>query len=46
MIDLVGGATAYFISRMDLMNAKLAAGCPQDLADVEALRKAEEAQMP
>jgi hypothetical protein len=31
---------ANFISRADLIAAKLASGRPQDLADVEAIRKA------
>lgn len=34
------GVVAYFISAEDLMAAKLAAGRPQDIADVAALRKA------
>ncbi len=40
IIDLETGLTAHFISRADLITAKLAAGRPQDLADVDALRKA------
>jgi hypothetical protein len=44
VIDAVTGLKATLISRADLITAKLAAGRPQDLADVEAIRKAEEAQ--
>jgi hypothetical protein len=39
IIDPASGLTAHFISRADLMTSKVAAGRPQDLADVEALRK-------
>jgi hypothetical protein len=46
VIDSATGLRATFISRTDLVTAKLAAGRPQDLADVDALRKAEEAQSP
>jgi hypothetical protein len=46
MINTVSGVKANFISRADLMTAKLVAGRPQDLADVDALRRAEEAQRP
>jgi hypothetical protein len=35
---------AFFISRDDLIASKLAAARPQDLADVDALRKAAESQ--
>ncbi|WP_446744956.1 nucleotidyltransferase [Silvibacterium acidisoli] len=35
---------AYFISREDLITAKLAAGRLRDLADVEELREAEQAE--
>ena len=45
-IDAPGGVKANFISRADLVTSKLAAGRPQDLADVDAIRKAEEAQKP
>ncbi len=44
VIDAVTGLKANLISREDLITAKLAAGRPQDLADVDAIRKAEEAQ--
>ena len=44
VIDVVSGLKANFISRADLMAAKRAAGRPQDLADVEAMRQAEEIQ--
>jgi hypothetical protein len=39
VIDGQSGLTASFISSEDLIAAKLAAGRPQDLADVAALRK-------
>jgi hypothetical protein len=39
-IDAETGLMAQFISGADLIAAKLAAGRPQDLADVDALRKA------
>ncbi len=42
-IDAGTGLTAHFISRDDLIAAKLAAGRPRDLADVDELRKAVEA---
>jgi hypothetical protein len=35
---------AYFISRQDLITAKLASGRLQDLADVEAIKKAAESR--
>jgi len=40
-IDAETGLTAAFISADDLIAAKVAAGRAQDLADVEALRKAQ-----
>jgi len=46
VIDPANGLKANFISRTDLMAAKLASGRPQDLADVDAIRKAEESQQP
>jgi hypothetical protein len=46
VIDAETGLTAFMLSREDLITAKLAAGRPQDLADVDALRKAEEVQSP
>lgn len=46
MIDATRGLKANFISRDDLMAAKLASGRPQDIADVDALRKARDAREP
>ncbi|HLN00179.1 MAG TPA: DUF6036 family nucleotidyltransferase [Bryobacteraceae bacterium] len=40
VIDPTSGLRAPFISLEDLVTAKLAAGRPQDIADVAALRKA------
>jgi hypothetical protein len=45
-IDPESGLMAFVISREDLIDAKLAAGRPQDLADVDAIRKAAESQNP
>lgn len=39
-VDVETGLTAHFISRDDLISAKLAAGRPQDLGDVQAIRDA------
>lgn len=44
VVDSATGLTASFISRDDLITAKVAAGRPQDLADVDAIRKAQAAQ--
>ena len=44
VIDPSSGLEANFISRGDLLAAKSASGRAQDLADVEAIRKAEESQ--
>jgi len=41
VVDHASGLKASFISREDLIAAKLAAGRPQDLADVDAIRKAQ-----
>ena len=41
VIDADSGLAASFISRRDLLAAKLAAGRPQDLADAAALHEAE-----
>jgi hypothetical protein len=46
VIDATTGLKAFFISSNDLVAAKLAAGRPQDLADVDAIRKAAESQAP
>jgi len=43
-VDPDTGLKAFFISRDDLITAKLAAARPQDLADVDAIRKAAESQ--
>ena len=40
------GLKANFISREDLIASKLASGRPQDLADVDAIRKAAQSQDP
>jgi hypothetical protein len=46
LIDTATGLQAYFISAADLIASKLAAARPQDLADVDAIRKANESQRP
>jgi hypothetical protein len=46
VIDRASGLRAYFISGADLMAAKIAAGRPQDIADVAALRKAAASRAP
>lgn len=46
MIDEKTSLTAFFISREDLIAAKLAAGRMRDLADVEEIREAESSQAP
>ncbi len=44
VIDAHERLSAFMLSREDLITAKLAAGRPQDLADVDAIRKALAAQ--
>jgi hypothetical protein len=44
VVDPGSGLKATFISRDDLIAAKLASGRPQDLADVDAIRRATESQ--
>jgi len=46
LIDPKTGLNAFFISKDDLIAAKLASGRPQDLADVSAVQKAMESQGP
>jgi hypothetical protein len=46
VIDTTSGLKANFISAEDLIAGKLASGRPQDLADIEAIRKAAESQRP
>ena len=41
VVDAETGQTAFFLSSRDLIASKLAAGRPQDLADVAALQQAE-----
>jgi hypothetical protein len=43
IIDTTSGQKAYFISAPDLIESKLAAARPQDIADAEAVRNAVEA---
>jgi hypothetical protein len=40
VVDTKSGLSAFFISKDDLIAAKLASGRPQDIADVDAIRKA------
>jgi hypothetical protein len=40
VIDLASGLQAHIVGRDDLIASKLASGRPQDLADVDAVRKA------
>jgi hypothetical protein len=44
VVDSASGLKVSFISREDLLAAKLASGRPQDLADVAAIRKAAESR--
>jgi hypothetical protein len=46
LVDAASGLKANFISREDLVAAKLASGRLQDLADVDAIRKAAESKGP
>jgi hypothetical protein len=46
VLDAATGLTAFFISKDDLIAAKLASGRPQDLADVNALQKTMESPGP
>jgi hypothetical protein len=46
VIDPQSGLKASFISRADLIAAKLAAGRPQDIADAAALQEAAESRKP
>jgi hypothetical protein len=46
VVDEPSNLRASFISREDLITAKLASGRPRDLADVDEMRKAEESQGP
>jgi len=46
IIDQASGLKASFICRDDLIAAKLASGRPQDLADVDAIRKAAASEPP
>jgi hypothetical protein len=44
VVDPARGLKANFISADDLIASKLASGRPQDLADVDAIRKSRESQ--
>jgi hypothetical protein len=45
VVDEAGNLRVSFISREDLIAAKLAAGRPQDIADVAAIQKASESRV-
>lgn len=45
VIDQKSGLTAFFISKVDLIASKIAAGRMRDLADVEEIREAEASQL-
>jgi len=44
LVDPAGGLKANFISAADLIASKLVSGRPQDIADVDAIRRALESQ--
>jgi hypothetical protein len=46
VLDAHTGLTAFFISKDDLIAAKLASGRPQDLADVSAIQEATKCRAP
>jgi len=46
VVDLASGLKADFLSADDLIASKLATGRPQDLADVAAIRKAQDRARP
>jgi len=46
VLDAATGLQAFFISKDDLIAAKLASGRPQDLADVDAIQKALQSREP
>jgi hypothetical protein len=46
LVDATSGLKANFISADDLIASKLASARPQDIADVEAIRRAAESQRP
>jgi hypothetical protein len=46
VLDAATGLKAFFISKDDLIAAKLASGRPQDLADADAIQKATENKTP
>jgi Nucleotidyl transferase of unknown function (DUF2204) len=46
VVDPESGLKAFFISRQDLVAAKLASGRIRDLADVDEIRKADESRGP
>ena len=46
VIDAKSGLTVFFISKIDLIASKLAAGRMRDLADVEEIRDAEASSQP
>lgn len=46
LVDPTSGLKANFISADDLIASKLASGRPQDVADVDAIRKALKSQRP